>query len=143
DADGDSLTAVLVSGPSHGTLALAANGSFTYTPAVDYIGPDSFTYKANDGQVDSNVSTVSLTVTAPVASNDVYKTRKNVPLTVAAPGVLGNDTDADGYTLSAVLVSGPTHGTLTLNSDGSFTYTPAANYTGTDSFTYKDSGGGT
>src|SRR5207248_5846022 len=68
DVDGDALTAQLVSGPAHGSLALNGDGSFTYTPDAPYSGPDSFTYKANDGQLDSNVATVTLTVqaTAPV-----------------------------------------------------------------------------
>ena len=64
DVDGDTLTAVLVSGPAHGTLTLNADGSFTYTPDANYNGSDSFTYKANDGSADSNVATVSLTVSA-------------------------------------------------------------------------------
>ena len=74
DVDGDALSAVLVSGPAHGSLTLNADGSFTYTPAANYNGPDSFTYKANDGQADSNVATVSINVgavnDAPVAQND-------------------------------------------------------------------------
>ncbi len=65
DADSDPLTAVLVSDVSHGTLNLASDGGFTYTPTGGYSGPDSFTYKANDGTADSNTVTVSLTVTAP------------------------------------------------------------------------------
>ncbi|HZY83378.1 MAG TPA: N,N-dimethylformamidase beta subunit family domain-containing protein, partial [Gemmataceae bacterium] len=77
----------------------------------------------------------------PVATNDSYGARKNVPLSVAAPGVLANDTDPNGLSLTAVLVSGPSHGTLTLNADGSFTYTPATDYTGADSFTYKANDG--
>src|SRR5262249_14986191 len=143
DANGDALTAVLVSGPAHGSVALNANGSFTYTPTAGYAGADSFTYKANDGQLDSNVATVSLTVSddAPVAVNDSYGVSKNNPLTVAAPGVLGNDTDANGDALTAVLVSGPAHGSVALNANGSFTYTPAAGYTGADSFTYKANDG--
>jgi VCBS repeat-containing protein len=143
DADGDPLTAILVSGPAHGTLALNADGSFNYTPAAGYSGADSFTYKANDGLLDSNVATVSLTVSddAPVANNDSFAVSKNNPLTVPASGVLANDTDANGDPLTAVLVSGPAHGTLTLNANGSFTYTPAAGYTGGDSFTYKANDG--
>src|SRR5438309_3101270 len=97
DAEGDPLTAILVSGPSHGTLALNANGGFTYTPAANYNGLDSFSYKANDGGLDSNVATVTITIIpvndAPVASNNSYSTNEDVPLTVNAPGVLGNDTD--------------------------------------------------
>ena len=79
------LTALLVSGPAHGTLTLNANGSFTYTPAANYNGPDSFTYKANDGQADSNVATVVLTVTAvndaPVAVANSYSTNEDTQLT--------------------------------------------------------------
>ena len=60
---------------------------------------------------------------------------------MAAAGVLGNDADPDGDPLTAVLVSGPSHGTLTLNANGSFTYTPNANFNGTDSFTYRASDG--
>jgi len=144
DVNGDSLTAVLVSGPAHGTLVLNANGSFTYTPAAGYTGADSFTYKANDGQLDSNVATVSLTVSdsAPVANNDSYTANKNNALTVpAGSGVLANDTDANGDSLSAVLIAGPAHGTLALSSNGAFTYTPAAGYTGPDSFQYQASDG--
>jgi glucose/arabinose dehydrogenase len=63
DANGNALTAALVNGPGKGTLNLSINGGFTYTPTAGYSGPDSFTYKANDGTADSGVATVSLTVT--------------------------------------------------------------------------------
>ena len=136
---------MVVTGPTHGTLTLNANGGFTYTPAANYNGADSFTYKANDGSLDSNVATVTIAVTAvndaPVAANDSYSTSEDVVLTVVAPGVLGNDTDVDSATLTAMVVTGPTHGTLTLNANGGFTYTPAANYNGADSFTYKANDG--
>src|SRR5205085_728123 len=112
DAGGFSLTAVLVSGPAHGTLTLNADGSFTYVPATDYTRPDSFTYQAGAGGALSNVATVSLTVTAPVAVNKSYSTPEEKALSVAAPGVLAGDTDAGGFSLTAVLVSGPAHGTL-------------------------------
>src|SRR5213075_2975519 len=99
-----------------------------YVPAANYNGPDSFTYKANDGQADSGVATVSITITsandAPVAVNDIYTTVEDTTLNIAAAGVLANDSDVDGDTLSAVLASQPTHGSLTLNSNGSFTYLP-------------------
>src|SRR5207302_1501826 len=145
DVEGASLSAVLVSGPVHGTLNWHADGSFTYTPSANYNGSDSFTYKTNDGSLDSNVASVTLTITpvndAPVASNDSYTTAEDMPLTVAAAGVLGNDADVEGTALTAILVSGPSHGTLTLHSNGSFTYTPQANYNGPDSFTYQASDG--
>ncbi len=134
DPDGDPLTAVLVTGPSHGSLTLNANGSFSYTPAADFTGADSFSYRASDGTLTSNVATVTLNVTAvndaPVAAGDAYSTAEDTVLTVAAPGVLGNDGDPDGDPLTAVLVTGPSHGSLTLNANGSFSYTPAADYAG-------------
>ncbi len=141
DVEHDSLTAAWVSGPTYGTLAFRADGSFDYTPAAAFVGTDSFTYKANDGTSDSAPVQVTINVSAnnvPVAVNDPYTTAEDTMLSVAAAGVLTNDTDADvADTLSAVLVTGPAHGTLTLNANGSFDYTPAANYNGTDSFTYK------
>ena len=76
-----------------------------------------------------------------MAANDAYTTDEDTPRTVTAPGVLGNDSDVDSVSLTAVLVTGPAHGTLTLNADGSFTYTPAANFNGSDSFTYKANDG--
>ena len=145
DPDGDPLTAVLVTGPSHGSLTVNANGSFSYTPAADYAGGDSFSYRASDGTLTSNVATVTLTVTAvndaPTAAGDAYSTAEDTVLTVAGPGVLGNDADPDGDPLTAVLVTGPSHGSLTVNANGSFSYTPAANYAGGDSFSYRASDG--
>ena len=85
--------------------------------------------------------TVTAANDAPTAADDAYSTAEDTTLTVTAPGVLGNDTDPDGDPLSAVLVSGPSHGSLTLNANGSFTYTPAADYNGSDSFTYRASDG--
>ena len=73
--------------------------------------------------------------------NDSYSTNEDQVLNVAAPGVLGNDADIDGRPLQAVLVSGPAHGTLTLNANGSFSYMPAANFNGADSFSYKANDG--
>ena len=122
-----------------------ANGSFTYTPAADFAGSDSFTYRASDGTLTSNVATVTITVTAandtPAGGRRCLHHGEDTALTVPAPGVLGNDSDPDSEPLTAVLVTGPGHGTLTLNANGSFTYTPAANYTGPDSFTYRASDG--
>src|SRR5215211_4888667 len=145
DPDSSSLTAALVTGPGHGTLTLDGDGSFTYTPAANFNGTDSFTYRASDGTLDSGLATVTITITAvndtPVATNDAYTTDEDTALTVAAPGVLGNDSDLDSSTLTAAVVTGPGHGTLTLNANGSFTYTPAADFNGPDTFTYKASDG--
>ena len=79
--------------------------------------------------------------TPPVADDDSYSTNEDTALTMSAPGVLSNDTDVDGMTLTAVKVSDPAHGSVALNDNGSFTYTPAANYNGPDSFTYKANDG--
>jgi len=145
DADGDSLTAVLAITAAHGSLILNADGSFTYTPVSNYFGADSFTYRANDGLTNSGIATVSLTITnvnrAPVAADDSYGLNKNSSLTVSAPGVLANDTDLDGDALTALLDTTATHGSLTLNANGSFTYTPVSNYFGADSFTYHANDG--
>jgi hypothetical protein len=134
------LTAVLISGPAHGTLSLSTNGGFTYTPVSTYSGTDSFTYQATDGVNTSSPATVTITIPvnrAPTATNDSYAVTRNVSLTVTAPGVLVNDTDLDGDPLSAVLVSSSSHGVLNLSTNGGFTYAPAVGYTGADSFTYR------
>ncbi|MCB8942742.1 MAG: M36 family metallopeptidase [Ardenticatenaceae bacterium] len=143
DGDGDSLTAVLNTDVTSGTLALNADGSFTYTPTAGFEGTATFTYQANDGIDSSNVATVTITVvnTAPVAVADSYTTTEGITLTVSAPGVLDNDSDADGDGLTADLNTTTANGTLTLNTDGSFTYVPDAGFAGTDSFTYHANDG--
>jgi len=147
DIEGTSLTAVLGSNVSHGTLSLSSDGSFIYTPSADFNGADSFTYRANDGTDNSGIATVSLTVVGvndpPQASDDIYEVTKGDTLSEDAPGLLANDSDVDGNTLTAVLVSDVSHGALTLNSDGSFTYTPESGFESTDLFTYKANDGTT
>ncbi|MBL8144441.1 MAG: tandem-95 repeat protein [Acidobacteria bacterium] len=145
DPEGDSLTARLVSDVAHGTLALAANGSFTYAPARDYAGPDAFTYIVSDGVFESLPATVSITVTAvndaPTARADAFAIAEDAPLDVAAPGVLANDSDIERTPLLAILVSSPAHGTVQLSASGAFVYQPAPEYSGVDSFSYKPSDG--
>ncbi len=231
DADGDALTAMLVSNVTHGTLSLSTNGSFTYTPSSNYNGIDSFSYRPRDPVATGNLATVTIlidpvndapiarndttntledtsvtiavllndsdlegpiaitgalttngavtvngtniifrpatnfngtvvfsytisdgsssatanvtvTVSAvndpPIASNDAYSTSEDVPLVVSASaGILTNDFDPESSALTAVLVSSTGNGALSLNSNGSFTYTPTANFNGIDSFTYR------
>ena len=145
DAGMNPLTAILVAGPSHGTLALNAGGSFVYTPAANFHGTDGFTYKVSDGSLTSADTTVTITVTSvndpPAAVGDGYITAEDTPLTVAAPGVLGNDSDIDADPLTAILATVPSHGTVALNSNGSFVYTPAANFNGDDAFSYRANDG--
>ena len=145
DIDGDTITAVQISGPSDGSLTLYSDGSFSYNPNSNFSGSDSFTYVANDSTTDSNIATVFITVSgtndAPVANDDYYSSSEDTTLNVNAPGVLANDTDIDGDTLTAINVSDPTSGSLTLNSDGSFSYIPNIDFFGTDSFTYRANDG--
>ena len=136
DSGNGPLTALLVNGPASGNLALTTNGSFSYTPADGFTGMDSFTYQCTDGQTTSSVATVTINVSQPVfASDDAYNAAINTTLNVGPPGVLANDHGNNGP-LSALLATGPADGSLTLNSDGSFIYTPGTNFLGTDSFTY-------
>jgi VCBS repeat-containing protein len=129
----------IVDEPSHGTLSGTAP-DLTYTPSLNYNGQDSFTFKVNDGSNDSNIATVTINIApindAPIAVENTYSMDEDTTLSVAAPGVLANDTDVDSSTLTAVLDEDTVHGALTLNEDGSFTYTPNANFFGTDTFKY-------
>jgi hypothetical protein len=139
DPEGSPLTFSVVNGPAHGSLSGTAP-SLTYQPALNFFGTDSFTFRASDGQANSNVATVTIQVVPqndpPQAVGESYSVASGGVLNVAAPGVLGNDTDVDGGSLLAQLVAGPAHGVLTLNPNGSFGYTPATGYSGPDSFTY-------
>ncbi|WP_336775813.1 Ig-like domain-containing protein [Paenibacillus sp. MMO-58] len=140
DVDGDTLTYTLVNEPEHGIIIFNPDGTFTYTPDPDYNGPDSFTFTANDGELDSTEAAVSITVTpvndAPTANAGTNTTLEDKPVTGT---VTGND--VDGTTPTYVLVTEPEHGTVILNPDGTYTYTPDPNYNGPDSFTFKATDG--
>src|SRR5438105_844786 len=246
---GTTLTPQVLANATNGILTLNANGSLSYTPNANFNGTDTFTYRANDGTTNSNLATVTITVTAvndapvmndqafsvaensangtvvgtivasdvdtgqtrtfavtggtgqaafavnattgqitvtnsaalnfettpsftlnvtvtdngtpvlsdtavitinltnvnepPVATNDAYTTAEDTTLTVpVGTGVLANDTDPDaGTTLTAQVVANATNGILTLNANGSLSYTPNANFNGTDTFTYRASDG--
>jgi hypothetical protein len=103
------------------------------------------TYSGDERFAGSSSTGVSHTVQAanapPVAVDDAASTNEDAALTVPAPGVLGNDSHPEGAGLGAELVSGPGHGQLTLNSDGFFSHTPAPDFFGEDSFTYRASDG--
>ena len=134
---GAGLTVTAHTAPSHGTVAVAANGTYTYTPTAGYSGPDGFTYTATDAAGNTTTATVSIDVT-PTTAADTYSTTVSTPLT--GTSVLGNDVGSGLYVVSATT---PAHGTLSMHSDGSFVYTPSAGYSGPDSFTYtvKDASG--
>ena len=142
DSDNDTITCILKETPTHGTLILNADGSLTYTPEKDFIGNDFFTYTCSDGIAESNIATVSLLVnpspnTPPIAIDDIYSMVQNISITVPEPGILENDLDEEGKTLTVEKITDPLYGSLELNSNGSFSYTPKINFVGLDSFTYK------
>jgi len=144
DPDGDVLTYTLVSSPANGTFNLNSNGTFIYTPTANYNGSFSLTYQACDFPGSCETAIVTITVIAvndaPIAANDVFNTNEDqaVSGTVAT-----NDSDIDGGALTYTVVSNVSSGTLVLSSNGSFTYTSALNYFGTQTTTYQvcDAGG--
>lgn len=150
DNDGDlnsgMLTANVVVAPVNGIVVLLPDGSFVYTPDPDFSGSDTFTYTASDNDNVSNVATVTVDVSAlddPVTGNaDIYSVSEDGVLSVtASQGVLVNDTEPDNDPLSVTVADDPANGTLTMNTDGSFGYSPDANFNGIDSFTYNVSDG--
>ena len=146
DADGNAFTASLVEPTSSGTLQFNADGSFSYQPNADFFGQDSFRYMIDDGVDPSAEAQVSIEVLAvndaPATSLDAYFGVSDAPIVINADrGVLSNDSDVDSPTLQAQLATGPSSGTLTLNPDGSFTYTPNAGFEGSDTFRYVASDG--
>ena len=146
DADGDVLTAAVQTGggPANGTLQLNSDGTFSYTPTRNFNGTDEFTYEASDGKGGTAAATVTITVTpvndAPVAEDDAFDAVEDTPRTFS---VLANDSDLEGSSLTPLLVNGqgPSNGTVGVNADGSFTYTPNPDFSGSDGFSYTASDG--
>lgn len=128
-----------------GTIVIGTNGSINYTPATGFSGTFEFTYRATDGQgAPSNLATVRITVAGtanatPTANDDNYAVAAGATLTIVAPGILANDTDDGGVAnLTAELVQTQNmSGSFNLNANGSFTYTPIANFFGVSTFTYR------
>ena len=146
DADGDNLTAKQLSGPEHGTLTLNPDGTFIYVPEENFFGEDSFTYAANDGTFDSDPATVTLTIDpvndAPVVQDESYEVGVNTLLSVLADaGVLANDVDIEGSPITAELTVTTSNGALNFFADGSFSYAPNQDFSGTDFLEYVVSDG--
>jgi Tol biopolymer transport system component len=142
DPDGDALAVTAFTQGAHGTVATNGSGALTYTPSLNFAGSDTFQYTVGDGGGGTDTAAVAVTVTpvddAPAGAADWYATSPDVALEVgAAAGVLANDADPEGSPLSAAGPTLPEHGTLSLATDGSFTYTPEAGFTGFDAFTYR------
>ena len=145
DPDGDSVIYSLVGeGPVHGTVSIESNGSYTYEPESGYHGTDSFIFTARDSQgATSAPATVSLTINAvnspPSAFGDSASFDEDTSYTGSFLAA-----DIEGNPVTFAVETGPTNGTVVVNGDGTYTYTPDADYFGTDSFTFTatDSEGG-
>ncbi|WP_250162885.1 Ig-like domain-containing protein [Psychrobacter sp. WY6] len=136
DADGDALTYAIATGAANGKVVIGKDGSYSYTPNQDFSGEDTFTYTINDGQGGVITQTATVNVAnvndAPVSEDSTIAATEDT----VATGQLEVATDADGDTLTYTLDSEATNGTVIVNADGSYTYTPNANFNGEDSFTY-------
>jgi len=149
DAEGDVLTAGLISGPSHGVLTFLADGTFSYLHDGSETASDSFEYQASDGSLSSATTLVSIAISQvddpPVALPDsliVPEGSSQALLVGGAISLLGNDTDAEGAVLTAVPTASPLNGTVTIYPDGTFLYVHDGSETSSDSFGYKASAGG-
>ncbi|SHN32440.1 Ig-like domain-containing protein, partial [Chitinophaga sp. CF418] len=148
DPDGDVLTFTKGTNPSHGSVVVNSDGTYTYTPAAGYTGTDNFTVIISDGKGGSVTVTVNITVNPvvapgnnpPTGTGDTKTTNQDTPVNGAVSG-----TDPDGDALTFTKGTDPAHGSVVVNTDGTYTYTPAAGYTGTDNFTIiiNDGNGGT
>jgi hypothetical protein len=134
DVEADPLTFEVVAPPANGTLSGTAP-DLTYTPAADFNGADSFTFRVNDGAADSDVAEVSITVNpvndVPIADSLSVTTDEDTPLDVTLTG-----SDVEGSPLAFAVVASPAHGTLS-GAAPNLTYTPAADFNGADSFTFQ------
>lgn len=135
DNDSTGLTYAIVQGPTHGALTPVdpKTGLVTYTPESGYVGQDAFTFKANDGALDSNVATIDIEIVAsprPIAQAQAVTTDEDVPKTITldAPG---------GGATTFAIVTQPMHGSLSTVNGADVTYTPAKDYNGNDSFTFS------
>jgi filamentous hemagglutinin family protein len=142
DPDGDPLITAIVTETKNGTLTLDEDGNYTYKPDEGYVGTDSFTFTAYDGELDAEpvqlTATILITNTQPTLKNDVAET---IRVTAVVIDVLTNDSDPDGDPLTVGSFTYEGAGTLVLNEDNTFTYTPAKGFFGEESFTYTVSDG--
>ena len=143
DPDGDNLAITMtpVESPTAGTLTINADGTFTYEPDSTFTGEDSFKYEVCDDASPKACDTVEVTIVIleDDGDNDIYATddaSTGDEGTTQSGNVTDNDNDPEGGDLTVTELEGPTNGTLTLTSDGSYTYTPDAGFTGNDQFTY-------
>ena len=143
DAEGDALSLVSVASGVGGTAVLNGNGDVVFTPDADFFGDGSFTYTVSDGQGGTDTATATVVVAnvndAPVSAADTAGTSLNLPVTIAASALLGNDVDVDGDTLSLQSVTAGTGGTVSLDGNGDVQFTPDTGFVGDADFTYTTS----
>jgi hypothetical protein len=142
DVEGDSLTVTAVTTATHGLVVINPDNTVTYTPDVGFAGSDSFGYTISDGNGGSDTAVMTITVTAgnenPIAVDDVVTTPEDTAVVI---DVLANDTDVDYDPLTVTSVVTPSHGLAVINPDNTVTYTPDADFYGSDSFNYTVSDG--
>jgi VCBS repeat-containing protein len=142
DVDGDTLSTQIVSGPQYGTFVAQTNGNYLYTPAIDFAGIDTITYRVSDGATVSNIATLTISVTqvndAPVLTARAVVVSEDTSLLIDP---LSTAVDVEADVLTASVVTQPANGTLTLNANGKYFYTPNLNFSGEDAFTYRVSDG--
>lgn len=142
---GQTITASVIQQPTNGILTFNPNGTFTYTPTTGFTGDDFFLYRVCDNgtpvlcdtaRVDLNVYPANAGAIPPTANDDLFF---RAPTGTATGNIIANDKDNSntGLDITTTPVSGPSNGTVVINSDGTFTYTPNAGYTGGDSFRYQ------
>ncbi len=140
DPENSPLTFTVIGVVSNGTISMNSNGTYTFTPSLNYNGVVLVNYQVCDNGLPSYCDTGLLTITVnavndiPDAINDVATTNEDIPV---SGNVLSNDIDVDGGALTATLVSPPSSGTFVLNTNGTFTYTPVVNFSGTVTITYQ------
>ncbi|WP_184037254.1 Ig-like domain-containing protein, partial [Chitinivorax tropicus] len=140
DIDGDTLTYTIGDRPSQGTVSIDSNGNYTYTPAADYFGKDRFTVVVDDGKGGKTTLTIDVNVLpindAPIAQNQSVTTPEDQPISGKV-----FSSDGDGDTLTVSLQTAASHGTVTVNADGTYTYVPNQDFNGNDRFTVTVSDG--
>jgi VCBS repeat-containing protein len=136
DPDGDPLTYSKQTGPAHGSVVVGTTGAYVYTPQPNYYGTDSFVYRVSDGSL-SDTATVTVNVgavnDAPVAANATIATDEDTPVA----GSLPQASDPDGDAVSYARTTNPAHGSVSITASGQYTYTPAPDYFGTDTFGFR------
>ena len=143
DPDGDTLTVVSISDTRSGSATINSNNTVTFTPADSFSGSAGFSYVIDDGNGATDTAAVTVSVSdtnaSPVAVDDVRATEEGDPVGIQ---VLANDSDPDGDSLTLAVLTQPSNGSASLTASGDvIVYTPAAGFSGTDSFTYEISDG--